>query len=295
MSNIISRLAAAPISWGLVEVEGWGYQLEPAVVLDAIKDLGFKATEFGPLGFLPTTPDERRDFLSGQGLHGIGGFFPVVLHDPETDPLLAIKPELQAYEASGATTLVLAAATGLPDYDFKPVLDETGWKVLCSNLEAVNELAAEHGITVVVHPHIGCMIETAADVDRIVADTTVAICLDTGHLHSAGADTLAFTEQHIGRIKHTHLKDVDRELGEQFSAGDFNFTEGVRRRMFVPLGDGAIPVREIITALVRNGYDGWFTLEQDTMLTGPEDAVKATADVKRSVEFLRELERELGQ
>jgi inosose dehydratase len=47
----MNRIAGAPISWGVCEVPGWGYQLEPNKVLAEMRELGLAATELGPDGF----------------------------------------------------------------------------------------------------------------------------------------------------------------------------------------------------------------------------------------------------
>ncbi|MDQ5860907.1 MAG: inosose dehydratase, partial [Actinomycetota bacterium] len=62
-STIASQLAAAPISWGVCEAENWGYQLPAERVLQEMKELGIRATEFGPVGFLPVDPQPRADML----------------------------------------------------------------------------------------------------------------------------------------------------------------------------------------------------------------------------------------
>ena len=53
------RIAGAPISWGVCEVPGWGYQLGPDKVLTEMREVGLLATELGPDGF--------RDVGSGPG------------------------------------------------------------------------------------------------------------------------------------------------------------------------------------------------------------------------------------
>ena len=50
---LVSPVAAAPISSGVCEVPGWGYQPDPTRLLEEKQDLGTGATEFGPVGFLP--------------------------------------------------------------------------------------------------------------------------------------------------------------------------------------------------------------------------------------------------
>jgi len=55
----VDRIAGAPISWGLCEVPGWGYQLASQRVLSEMQRLGLVATEFGPPGFLVADADSR--------------------------------------------------------------------------------------------------------------------------------------------------------------------------------------------------------------------------------------------
>ncbi len=50
------RIAGAPISWGVCEVPGWGYQLDPAQVLREMREVGLAATEIGPEAFCRLHP-----------------------------------------------------------------------------------------------------------------------------------------------------------------------------------------------------------------------------------------------
>src|SRR2546430_2034124 len=70
----------APISWGVCEVPGWGYQMDRDRVLIEMREVGLSATEFGPLGFLPTEPEAMATVLAEHNLHAVGGFTPLVLH-----------------------------------------------------------------------------------------------------------------------------------------------------------------------------------------------------------------------
>ena len=112
-SPLSDRIAAAPISWGVCEVPGWGHQLDPATVLGEMTELGVAATEFGPDGFLPEAPQDKANTLREYGLQAVGQFVPVVLHDPAQDPLPEVDAAMEGLVAAGASTLVLAAATGL--------------------------------------------------------------------------------------------------------------------------------------------------------------------------------------
>lgn len=69
------RLAGAPISWGVCEVEGWGHQLDPPDrVLTEMRGAGLAATELGPDGFLPSDPHELTNTLARYDMTAVGGF-----------------------------------------------------------------------------------------------------------------------------------------------------------------------------------------------------------------------------
>jgi sugar phosphate isomerase/epimerase len=110
MSTAQNMIAGAPISWGVCEVPGWGYQLPPDRVLTEMREIGLAATELGPEGFLPAEPEAMADVLSRHQLHAIGGFTPLLLHRPDHDPLRDVIEVLERYGATGARTLVLSAA-----------------------------------------------------------------------------------------------------------------------------------------------------------------------------------------
>jgi inosose dehydratase len=76
---IEAKIAAAPISWGVCEVPGWGHQMSPARVLQEMSELGFSATEFGPEGFLPMDPTLKVSILKEHAMTAVGGFVPVIL------------------------------------------------------------------------------------------------------------------------------------------------------------------------------------------------------------------------
>src|SRR6476646_6701571 len=122
------RIAGAPISWGVCEVPGWGYQLEPQQVLTEMREVGLTATELGPDGFLPADPAELAATLEEYGLAAVGGFTPVLVHEAGHDPVPDIAGLLDAYIAAKAEVMVLAAVTGVDGYDSRPELDDDGWK-----------------------------------------------------------------------------------------------------------------------------------------------------------------------
>ncbi len=289
MSTSRDKIAGAPISWGVCEVPGWGYQLTPDRVLAEMRDVGLAATEFGPDGFLPANPVVMAGYLASRHLTAVGGFTPVVLHDKGHDPAPEIDRLLDGYDASHAGVLVLSAATGLDGYDTRPDLDEAGWATLLTNLDRLTHLAAARGVRAVLHPHVGTMIERGPEVQRVLAGSAISLCLDTGHLLIGGTDPAELTRQAPGRIAHAHLKDVNGQIAAQVRSGRLTYTEAVSRGMYRPLGTGDVDVAAIIGYLTARGYDGWYVLEQDTILTEPPRGEGPLADVRRSADYLRHL------
>jgi inosose dehydratase len=282
-----ARIAGAPISWGVCEVPGWGYQLPPDRVLREMHEVGLSATELGPDGFLPTDPAAMAGVLQQHRLQAIGGFTPVLLHRPDHDPLPHVAVVLERFAATGSTVLVLSADSGLACYDTRPELDERGWSRLLANLDRISSLAAENGVRAVLHPHVGTLVETPDEVDRVLQGSSVSLCLDTGHLLIGGTDPAELTRQAPERIAHVHAKDVDAGRARQVREGRMTYTEAVRDGMYRPLGEGDVDITAITGHLTRQGYDGWYVLEQDTILIEPPRDEGPVRDVHASAEYLR--------
>ncbi|MFC0448175.1 sugar phosphate isomerase/epimerase family protein [Rhodococcus jostii] len=283
------RLAGAPISWGVCEVEGWGHQLEPDRVLTEMRDAGLAATELGPDGFLPADPHELTETLARYDLTAVGGFVPVLLHDPNHDAVAAVGGALDALVASKSEVMVLAAVTGSVGYDSRPELDDAGWKTLLRNLDRLSSAAADRGLRAVIHPHVGTMIENRAEVDRILDGSSIPLCLDTGHLLIGGTDPLDLVTSAPERIAHAHLKDVDAALLDRVRAGELTYTAAVAQGMYTPLGTGDVDIAGVVERLHNQGYDGWYVLEQDTILESEPEDEGPVRDVIRSVEYLKSI------
>ncbi len=279
------KLAGAPISWGVCEVPGWGAVLPPHDVLAEMRDLGLDATELGPPGYLPSSADDLRVTLDKYELRLVGGFAALVLHDPAHHAVDQAREAAELLRAAGGEVLVLAAATGQDGYDSRPELDDAGWDQLTATIA---EIAAAVPITTTLHPHVGTMIETAGEVDRLLASSDVPLCLDTGHLLIGGADPLALARDHAARVSHVHLKDVDEALAAKVRARELTYLAAVRAGLYRPLGDGDVRIADIVSTLESSGYVGWYVLEQDTALDTGDQPHRAQPhqDTARSLEFL---------
>ncbi|WP_037303572.1 sugar phosphate isomerase/epimerase family protein [Amycolatopsis orientalis] len=283
------RIAAAPISWGVCEVPGWGRVLDAGTVLGEMAELGVRATELGPPGYLPRDPAALRTLLGGHRLELVGGFLAVVLHENPAAALAEAEESAALFAACGGDMLVLAAATGLDGYDDRPELTAAEWATLIETSGEIAKIGARHGLRTVLHPHVGTHVETEDEVERFLADSDLPLCLDTGHLLIGGTDPVALAGRHPGRVGHLHLKDVRGELAEDVRAGRLPYAEAVGKGLYVPLGEGDVDIEAMVRSVHEAGYAGWYVLEQDTALgeRSPEDLPKR--DVTRSLAHLGEI------
>ncbi|MEC3918863.1 TIM barrel protein [Nocardia sp. CDC160] len=288
------RIAAAPISWGVCEVPGWGHVLEPNTVLAEMAGLGITATEFGPPGYLPEDRVELRKALSAFAIAPIGGFLALALHRAPSAALAAARTAAALFAAAGAEIVVLAAATGHDGYDTRTPLTDHEWRTLVDTAASVGDIAAEHGLRVALHPHVGTHVETAAEVDRFLADSDLDLCLDTGHLLIGGTDPVELARRHADRIGHIHLKDVRAALAAEVRSGGIEYSEAVRRGIYVPLGAGDVDIAALVREVHAGGYRGWYVIEQDTALAPGDSAEVPTANARESLRHLAEIDAGLA-
>lgn len=286
-----ARVAGAPVSWGVIEVPDWGFQMPADRLLREAASLGLAAVEAGPEDLLPRDPAEVSEMLTGYGLSLVGGFVPAVLHEPQVrdSELAFVERRAKFLAAAGADVVVLAASAGSAGYEevFDP--DEGAWKALFESLEAVEEICALHGVAVSLHHHYGTVIERDDQLRRFLDGSEMGLCLDTGHLVIGGSDPVEIAKLAGSRINHVHLKDVDREVAARLASRELDFKEAARMGAFRPLGEGDVDVGLLLDALEGAGYSGWYVLEQDTVVESePQEGEGPILNVGKSLAFVEE-------
>lgn len=293
MSSFLDRVAAAPISWGICEAPGWGLQLPVDRVLAEARELGITAFEQGALGWLPADPVAQRAKLDEYGMRLLGGFVPLVLHDESRrdEQLVDADRIARNMAAAGGRYYVAAPVPSLDDWHH-PSLTEGEWDELLTNLDRVAAICASHGLEQVVHPHIDTVLETADDFERFIAGTSSKFCFDTGHLTIGGADAVQIAREHLDRVGIVHLKDVDATAMARERSGELDLMGATQAGLFPSLGDGIVPLAEVIEILESSGYDGWYVMETDVALTDGEPPLGdgPVRGVERSLAFLRSLQ-----
>lgn len=171
--------------------------------------------------------------------------------------------------------------TDLSIFDDKYVMNDEEWDMLCTGLNKLGKVAKDMGITLTFHHHMGTVVQTAAEIDRLMENTDPELfnlLFDSGHLAYCGEDYMYILKKYINRIKHVHLKDIRPDVIADVKAKGESFLQGVRKGTFTVPGDGVIDFAPIFDVLSENDYEGYVLVEaeQDPAIANPfEYAVKA--------------------
>ena len=292
------KVGNAPVSWGVMEVAGWGEQIPYSKVLDEIAAAGYAGTELGPFGYLPTEPKDLSAALSARGLQLVASFVPIPLaHNDRHEAAYqeAVKVA-QLLSQTGARLIVLAdemsearmAVSGRVD-DSRDGMSASQWAGAAQILERITKACRELGVGAAFHHHSGTFIETPKEIARLCDSTDgdlLGLCLDTGHYFFGGGDPVDAVRMYGTRIRHLHLKDVHLPILEGARRDGVGFLEAVRRGVFCDLGQGAIALKHVIQDLSAGGYSDWAIVEQDIDTRSSD--VKPFESARRSREYLRD-------
>jgi inosose dehydratase len=269
-----------PIAWSNDDDQSLGADISLAQCLDEAAKIGFDGIEKGHK--LPTTPDGIARELGTRGLRYISGWHSLnLLTNSVEEEKAAMAPFLDLLVAVGSRVIITCEtsnaihgndAVGLND---KPVLAAGDWAAFGAGVEALAAFAAQRGISLVYHHHMGTIVETPDEIDLFMAHTGLHthLLFDTGHCYFGGGDPAAVARRHMGRVRHIHAKNVRPDVMRQVRAENLSFLEGVRRGVFTVPGDaeGGVDFAPVLREAAAHGYEGWLVIEaeQDPAVRNP--------------------------
>lgn len=281
------KLAIAPIGWTNDDLPELGAENTFEQCVSEMALAGFKGSEIG--NKYPQDTEVLKHKLDVRGLRICNAWFSTLFtsqpYEVTEEAFLKHRDRLYALGAR-----VIGASEqgnsiqGKPLNIFgdqKPVYTEEEWKKVTEGFNRLGKLAAEKGMKLTCHHHMGTGVQTEAEIDRFMAETdpeVVGLLFDSGHLTFAGIDPLPVLKKHIGRIQHVHLKDVRLPIRDQARKEGWSFLQAVKNGVFTVPGDGDVDFAPIFDVLAENGYEGWVVVEaeQDPAKANPfEYAVKA--------------------
>jgi inosose dehydratase len=277
----------APCSWGINyptgNVVGWRQYL------DEVAAAGYAGTELGPFGYLPRDERVLRAELARRSLTLVGATHVHTFGDIRTRPALLstlreIAPLLAALDAR---YLVIMDESNWYPPGREGQLDEDGWRGLAEMVRAAQAvIEGEFGLTAAFHPHIGTAVEFERQIDRLLAETDIDLCFDTGHHAFWGQDPLAYMKKVWGRINYIHLKNVDPAVRQRVLDRKLSVADSYGAGVMAPLPDGAVDIRAIMRFLEAQRYDGPIVVEQDVAENAAETPLELA---RRNLNYLRSI------
>ena len=295
------KIANAPCSWGVLEFELEGEAAGYAQVLNEMAETGYKGTELGDWGFMPTDPAKLEQEIHARGLTLLGAFVPAALKDPESHAAgveVAVRTARLLSGVEGKTPfIVLADDNGkIPERTqnagrIRPDqgLSQLEWKVFAEGAERIaSAVKKETGLRTVFHHHCAGYVETPAEIDtllRLTEPSLLGLCIDTGHYRFGGSDPLEFLQKNASRIWHVHFKDCQPDIAAKSRKEGWDYFTSMRNGIFCELGKGEIKFQAVKAGLEKMGYDGWIVVEQDVLpgMGSPKDSARRNREYLASI------------
>ncbi len=264
------RIGINPITWVNDDLPSLGKGTSLDTILSETRLAGFAGTE---MSFqFPKTSAELGPLLKSHGLDLVSGWFDGRIHERDIDAeWAAILPHLTLLRDLGCRYVVYADTSGRSEGDLfapiskRPRLPDGEWAAYGKRLTALAERMADFGVGMAFHHHMGTIVETDREIDRLMESTggAVGLLYDSGHCIFSGGDPVGLLKRHIGRVVHVHCKDARKELLAKARASDESFMQAVLDGVFTVPGDGFIDFPALLAILHSSGYQGWLVCEAE--------------------------------
>ncbi len=158
-------------------------------------------------------------------------------------------------------------------------MDEDEWKNFCIKISELGKYLEDEEMPIAYHHHMGTVIETQKDTERLLDNThdSVKLTLDTGHMLFAKGDSKKILNDYNERLLHVHCKDIRKNVLESSLNQDLSFRDAFLSGAFTVPGDGCIDYKPLFEVLKKKNYSGWLVVEaeQDPNKANPlEYAIK---------------------
>lgn len=261
-----------PIAWSNDDDRSLGAHISLDQCLDETAKIGFDGIEKGHK--FPQDPTGLKAVLEPRGLRYVSGWHSLnLLTQSIGEEKAAMQPALDLLKAMGSKVIIVCETSNAIHgndavaVNDRPKLAEAEWATFGAGVEALAEYAAAQGIALVYHHHMGTIVESEDEIDRLMAHTGpyAKLLLDTGHCLFGGGNPERVAKNHMHRVGHIHAKNIRPVIARQVRDEKLSFLEGVRRGVFTVPGDpeGGVDFLPVLRIAAEHGYQGWLVIEAE--------------------------------
>lgn len=264
------RFGTNPIAWSNDDLRELGGDTPLETCLAEARAAGFSGIELGHK--FPSDPAALQAVLGRHGLSLVSGWYGAALRRRDVAAEIeAMRPHLDLLRACGCGVMVFAETSDtvqgrrdVPVAD-RPVMRDDEWPVFLDRLGRLGDWMAGQGVHMAFHHHMGTVIETASEIDRLLSGTpdSVGLLFDTGHLAFAGEDPAAVARRWAHRVNHVHAKDLRPDVLAQALRERWSFLDAVVAGVYTVPGDGCLDFTAALCPLAEAGYAGWLIVEAE--------------------------------
>ena len=265
------RYGVNPIGWINDDDLALGDHVSLEQCLREAGEIGFEGIEKGRK--MPDDPRALRAVLAPHGLVLVSAWCSLALLPRGVEAeKAALDARLRLLRAMGCEVCILCETSNTIQSDpnaplsTRPTLSEAEWPGFARALTEIARHVAGRGLVPVYHHHMGTVVQSGEDLERLLAQTgeELKLLLDTGHAALAGMDPGAVAARHAARIRHLHLKNVRPPVAREAIEKDRSFLDAVRAGVFTVPGDaeGGIDFMPVLRA-VAGRYEGWLVIEAE--------------------------------
>jgi inosose dehydratase len=267
-----------PISWSNDDLQYVGGHISLETCLSQAAAAGYDGVELGHK--FPRDAAVLKPVLDKHGLSLVSGWYSgQLLERSSNDEIAALATHADLLQAMSCDVLIFAEVTGCihsqkdTRLSLRPRLAADEWSAFGKHLTEVGKAAADKGLKLCYHHHMGTVVQSADDIDALMNATgdDVYLLLDSGHAMFAGADPVELARAYAGRIGHVHCKDIREPIMRQSLNKDGSFLDAMLNGVFTVPGDGCIDYKRLFAVLDDVSYSGWAVVEaeQDPNVADP--------------------------
>ena len=281
------NLGIAPIAWSNDDMPDLGGDTPIETCLFEAKSAGFSGIELG--GKFPRNPGTIKYLLNKFNLELPGGWYGAHLNERSIEEeWQAMQNHIELYKLINSSIFIFADISGSIQGEPKiplskrPKLKDNEWGNYCNKISEIAKRLSDIGLPMSYHEHMGTIIQSEQDVDRLLENTNdkTYLLFDTGHVLFAQGDYQSMLKKHVSRINHVHCKDIRKEVLDSSLLNDLSFRDSFLEGVFTVPGDGCIDYKPLLEILYDNNYSKWLVVEaeQDPKKANPLEYAKIGYD-----------------